>query len=88
MTTDELARNMDAYDAMAYRLEQDCIGKWAVFQHGKLLGIYATRAAVRQAADCRHSKHPQHPPYVRPVGPLPIFIPSIFAIPGRVYAGS
>ena len=86
MTTDELARNMDAYDAMAHRLEQESIGQWAVFQHGKLLGIYATRIEARQAADCQHSKHPRRPPYVRPVGPLPIFLPSIFAVPGRVYA--
>ena len=86
MITDEVARNIDAYDAMAHRLEQDNIGKWTVFQHGKLLGIYATSADARRASVPHHNKHPHHPPYIRQVGPMPIMIPSIFAVLGRNYA--
>ncbi len=86
MAADELARNIDAYDAIAHRLEQESVGKWAVFQRGELVGIYATREDARQTAEYHHSKHSKHPPYVRPVGPLPIMLPSIFGVSGRVYA--
>lgn len=82
----EWQRNSDAYDAIVQQLEQHSIGQWTVFQHGKLLGIYATQADARRSADVHHSQHPQHPPYVRPVGPVPIMMPSIFGIIGRNYA--
>ena len=86
MITDAVARNIDAYDAMAYRLEQDNIDQWTVFQHGKLLGIYDTGADARQAAAVHHRRYPFDPPYIRQVGPMPLLIPSIFGIIGRNYA--
>lgn len=86
MITDEVARNIDAYDAIAHRLEQDNIDQWTVFQHGKLLGIYPTYADARQVADVHHRRYPLDTPYIRQVGPMPIMLPGIFAVLGRNYA--